>query len=58
MNDKIIRLADDVYGWVENETSIMLKAVTAHGDPVELTAEEAKDVATALLNMAEQLERS
>jgi len=53
---EILRPADDVYGWVEQESSVMFKAVTRHGDPVELTAEEARSVAAALLTLAEQLE--
>lgn len=48
--------AEDVYGWVEQESSVMFKAVTQHGDPVELTAAEARDVARALVQLADQLE--
>jgi len=48
--------ADDVCCWLEQDSSIMLKAVTGFGDPVELTADEARAVATALLTLAELLE--
>ena len=34
----------------------MLKAVTQFGDPVELSADEARDIASALLALAERLE--
>ena len=44
--------------WVEQESSIMLKAVTPTGDPVELTAHEARELARALVEMAESLEGS
>lgn len=49
---------DDVYMWVEQETSVMLKAVTRDGDPVELTASETRAVANTLLKFAAQLEAS
>ena len=47
---------DDVYGWVEQDSSVMFKAVTQHGDPVELTAAEARAVAGTLLELAARLE--
>jgi hypothetical protein len=46
----------DVYFWIEQESSIHLKAVTSDGDPVELTAIEAREFATALLEAALKLE--
>jgi hypothetical protein len=48
--------ADDVYAWIEQESSIMLKAVTAFGDPVELSADEARSIAAALLDLAARLD--
>ncbi len=48
--------ADDVYCWLEAESSVMLKAVTRYGDPVELVADEARAVAAALLALADRLE--
>lgn len=50
--------ADDVVCWLEYDRSIMLKAVTRFGDPVELTADAARDIAAALLALAERLEPS
>ena len=35
----------------------MLKAITKHGDPVELNAEEARKIAEALLKAAAELEK-
>ncbi len=46
----------DVYYWLEQDRSGMLKAVTKSGDPVELTADDARDIARALLSLAERLE--
>ena len=48
--------AGEVYFWLEQDSSIMLKAQTAHGDPVELTADEARDIASALSAMAQKLD--
>ena len=48
--------ADDVYCWLEQDASVMLKAVTRFGDPVELTADEARAIANALLMLADRLE--
>ncbi len=52
----VARPADDVYCWLEQESSIMLKAVTSFGDPVELTADDARAIAAALLTLADRLE--
>jgi hypothetical protein len=47
----------DVYFWIEQDSSIMLTAATKHGDPVELTAKEARKIAEALLKTASELEK-
>jgi hypothetical protein len=47
----------EVYFWIEQDSSIMLKAVTKHGDPVELGAEEVRKIAEALLKVATELEK-
>jgi hypothetical protein len=52
----VARPADDVYCWLEQDSSVMLKAVTSFGDPVELTAHEAREIAAALLTFADRLE--
>jgi hypothetical protein len=46
----------DAYCWLEQKSSDMLKAVTKHGDPVELTKQEAVDLAHALLKAAEEID--
>lgn len=54
---EVFRVSDgDAYCWVEQESSVMLKAVTKYGDPVELTKEEAVDLAHALLRAAEKID--
>lgn len=40
------------YCWPEQESSVMLKAVTKFGDPVELSKEEAIELADALIKAA------
>ena len=47
----------EVYFWTEQDSSIMLKALTKHGDPVELGAEEVREIAEALLKTATELEK-
>jgi hypothetical protein len=47
----------DVYCWAEQQSSVMLKAVTQHGDPVELTATEARKLAKVLLRLADEVEK-
>jgi hypothetical protein len=46
----------ELYFWNEQESAIHLKAVSPHGDPIELTAEDAREIAAALLSAAEQLD--
>lgn len=53
---ELVRPADDVFCWLEQDSSIMLKAVTRFGDPVELVAGEARAIAEALLALADRLE--
>ena len=53
---EVVRPADDVYCWLEQQSSVMLKAVTKFGDPVELTADDARALATALRALADQLQ--
>ncbi len=42
---------DDIRTWIEQENSIQIKAVTGHGDPVELSADEARDLGMVLTNL-------
>jgi len=52
----VVQPADDVYCWLAQDSSVMLKAVTRFGDPVELTAADARAVAAVLLELAGRLE--
>jgi hypothetical protein len=55
--EKPVRLAQgDVCLWVEAEASIMLKAISKSGDPVELSAEEARELASLLKTMADKID--
>jgi len=46
---------DEVYCWLEQDSCITLKAVSDR-DAVELSAEEAREIASALLALAKQLD--
>ena len=48
----------EVYFWIEQESSIHLKATSQYGDPVELTADEARDIAKGLNQVADQLDQT
>ncbi|WP_265578239.1 DUF6360 family protein [Pseudomonas protegens] len=41
--------------WVEQGSAIHLKAISPHNDPVELTAEQAQELAQALQRLASRL---
>jgi len=45
-----------VDAWIEQESSIHLKSVSKFGDPVELTAKEARILAENLNKLAELLD--
>ena len=47
----------DAYVWIEQEASIMLKAVTASGDPVELAWDDAQEIGRLLIRLAYEGER-
>jgi len=47
-DDSLLKPAADIYLWVEQGTSVMLKAVTSQGDPVELNEHELEEVIAAL----------
>ncbi|RON86847.1 hypothetical protein [Pseudomonas fluorescens] len=48
-SDKTIRV------WIEQETSIQIKAITEHDDPVELSESEALELAEVLRKFASLL---
>jgi hypothetical protein len=50
-------LDGDAYCWVEQESSVMPKAVTKPGDSVELSKKEPVELANALLKAAKEIAR-
>ena len=55
---KLPDFEEDVYCWIEQESSIMLKAVDFHyGDPVELTSNKARELGLKLVFFADELEK-
>ena len=55
MPKKVIEF-DQAQMWIEQDSSIHLKAVSPYGDPIELTADDAREIATALLRLAAELD--
>lgn len=52
-NSEVVRLSDgEVTLWTDEDRSIHLKAVSSFGDPIELNAEEATELANELLRLA------
>jgi hypothetical protein len=53
----VIELADgDVRAWIEQGNAVHIKAVDRYGDPVELTARQAKELGEALLVLSAAIE--
>ena len=53
---EVVTLASgDVYLWLEQESSVMLKPVTRYGDPVELDEDDVRKLAQVLGQFAERL---
>jgi hypothetical protein len=49
----VLLLSDgEIALWTTDDRSIHLKAVTGHGDPVELNAEQARELAAQLMQLA------
>lgn len=48
-------LSRNLHIWMDQEV-ICIKAVDAHGDPVEITGETARKLAARLVEMADELE--
>lgn len=48
---------NEVYLWIEQESSIMVKAVNPYGDPVELSSQEVRNFAKLLNEAANELDR-
>jgi len=48
---------EEVKLWIEQESSVMVKAISKFGDPVELTSEDARNFASILNEAADNLDR-
>jgi hypothetical protein len=44
--------------WIEQDSSIMLKVVTASGDPVELEWKDARELGRLLIRLADKGEQA
>ena len=51
-------LGGEISAWIEQGTSIHLKAVSATGDPVELTFDEARELGRLLIKLADEAEEA
>lgn len=51
---EVVRVKE-AYAWVEAQKSIQLKAVTADGKPVQLTADDARILGERLIKLAQTL---
>jgi hypothetical protein len=47
---------DEIRIWIEQGTSIHIKAISPSGDPVELNEHEARNLANHLTHLVDQLE--
>jgi len=47
----------EFYAWIEQGTSIHAKAASPSGDPIELSFDEARAIASALQALAAELDR-
>ena len=47
---------DEVHLWNEQDSSIMLKAITSSGDPVELSTDAARNLARLLNEAADNID--
>jgi hypothetical protein len=55
MAEKIYELfGGEAYAWIEQESSIHLKIAAANGDPVELSWNDARNLARLLVNLADE----
>jgi hypothetical protein len=56
-SDEITTLSNgDIVMWAEPSGSLHLKCITKHGDPVELSAEEVKELCVMLERLLKSIE--
>ena len=57
VDQEVVSLSNgDIVIWIVEESSLHIKCVTKHGDPVELNAEEVKELCEVLTAMAKRIE--
>jgi hypothetical protein len=54
--DSHVHTIGGVVLWIEQETSIQIKALSEYGDPLELTGQEARELAALLMQLAEEID--
>lgn len=52
--EDVIRVDDNVTVWLDNGGGITIRAVTPEGDPVELSSRRARQLADALVDLADR----
>ena len=55
MTHELYYANDDFRAWVD-DASIQIKAVTGHGDPVDLGTDEVRDIIAALSRMVKHID--
>lgn len=56
-NDSVDMLDGDVKFWLEQDSSILMRVGTRHGnDYVEIESSEAREIATKLIEMADKID--
>ncbi len=53
--NKAIVTVGDVVVWIEQGTSIHIRAISPEGDPLELSGAEARQLASLLVRLAEDI---
>jgi hypothetical protein len=53
---KKVYMVGEAYLWLEQKSSIHIKAVSKFGDPIELTGDEALELAKILQELGERLQ--
>jgi len=54
----VVHRVDEVTVWLEQGSSVHIRAVTSSNDPVELSSDEARRLASLLLQLAGEADES
>ena len=55
MSEAVFTIADDIDLWIADGGSIHIKTRDPHGDPVEMSEEQALELADVLKNLVQEL---